>query len=267
MNTIYEEDKLRYHDECNELFAQRLPSPKKSSALGGNGGPMKQRWLFFGDSTMKRQFERSNLDKHLVGEPMIHLSGNSDPCWSSIQCEERSADRCDMAEVYGFKRAENWRKPLHFPNFEGPTHYGRENPNCSDCGGCATHFLHCSKNRMSNPNDMNECRKPKLSYGGFMKVEFAKDVELQTDFYETTQENTAMYLREHFNTPELVEEWGKPICVILTGFHDMILLIKTQHFKLANFVDNVEWYLHLMQPQCSHIIWLTNTAPSVENPR
>ena len=37
-----------------------------------------------------------------------------------------------------------------------------------------------------------------------MKVEFAKDVELQTEYYNTTQENAAMYLQEHFNTPELV---------------------------------------------------------------
>lgn len=260
------------HDECNELLAQRLPPPKPSyPEHEENPGPRKQRWLFFGDSTMKRQFTSSNLDRHLVGEP-IHFIKNRennmvDPCWTSIDCEVRESDRCGMAEVFGFKRAKTWKKPQLFPNFEGPVNYGLDHPDCSDCGGCGTHFLHCSRNKASDPDDILLCTKPKLAYGGFMKIEFAKDVELQTEHYKTTQENTAMYLREHFNKPYLVKEWGKPVCVILTGFHDMILLIKTKHFKLERFLQNVEWYLNVMKPECSHFIWLTNTAPSFENPK
>ena len=261
------------HDECNNLLSERLPPQivplNALKRKGDHPGPRKQRWLFLGDSTMRRQFTSSNLDRHLVGEPIHFIkkgrNGTADPCWTSMDCEERTADRCEMAEVYGFEPAKEWKPPTFFPNFEGPVNYGSDHPFCSDCGGCETQFLHCNINKSANRNDIKKCKQKKLAYGGYLKVEFARDVELQTEFYQTTQENTALYLKQHFNKPELVKEWGKPICVILTGFHDMILLIKTSHFELSRYVENVEWYLNVMKPECSHIIWLSNTAPSFEN--
>ena len=265
--------------ECNELLFERLPPPivptNVLQARDINVAPQKQRWLFFGDSTMKRPFTLSNLNRYLVEEPFlltkVPKEENGDQCWSSLICDERHVDRCDHASVFQFDTIPDWQSPIHSPNFEGPTNYAVDKPYCSDCGGCDPHFLHCIPNTYNPSIDiehLNEtCEKKKLVYGGFMKVEFARDVELQTSMYRTTQENTAFYLREQFNTPELVRQWGQPICVIGTGFHDMILLIKTDDFNKDRFVENVEWYLYIMKDVCSHIIWLTNTAPSYENPQ
>jgi hypothetical protein len=282
-------------EQCNMLLAHRLPplSPSK-----------KQRWLFFGDSTMKRPFSVSNLQKFIVEDPLANqqqvavkdgddggkkddsnekndddkekdtstsIIGNTvDPCYAGIKCEERHVDRCDHDKVFKFDRVDEWQSPIYFPNFEGPANYAKDKPYCSDCGGCDPHFLHCEPVQLTSKQSKEkaeQCKSNKTIYGGFMKVEFAKDVELQTPMYRTTQENTAFYLNQHFNTPYMVQEWGKPICVIGTGLHDMILLLKTEHFHMLHFIKNVEWYLMIMKNECSHIVWVTNTAPTRENKR
>ena len=305
-------------EECTDLLAHRLPPPVVPTSGFVHAGnqnadestndptlasakPRKQRWLFFGDSTMSRPFTMSNLDRYLIGEPLVFMrkdpmstsvgssvtsddvgsGGNSgDPCWSNIVCEERHADRCDHGPVFNLQPVAEWQPPIFSPNFEGPLNWAVNNPYCSDCGGCDPHFLHCvpsnqqgqalsslkASSRSTSPEQ--QCKEDKkLVYGGYMIVEFAKDVELQSPSYRTTQENIVWYLREHFNRPQLVTEWGKPVCVIGTGFHDMILLIKTDDFNMDRFVENVEWYLMLMKDECSHMIWVTNTAPSRENPK
>ena len=63
----------------------------------------------------------------------------------------------------------------------------------------------------------------------------------------------------------MVKLWGKPVCVIGTGFHDMKLLLTTELFNLDRFVENVEWYSNLMKDECSQMIWLSNTATLREN--
>ena len=263
---------LNEQDDCNELLLKRLPPPNVPM---NNSALQKQRWLFFGDSTMKHQLTLSNLNQLLVEEPLALTTNmtegkNDDQCWSSLICEERHTDRCNHASVFQFDTIPDWKSPVYSPNFEGPAGHGVKEPYCSDCGGCDPHFLHCTlvpETDRSHIADLEfkTCWKKKLVYGGYMTIEFARDVELQSSMYRTTQENTAFYLREQFNTPELVRQWGKPICVIGTGFHDMILLLVTDDFNKDKFVDNVEWYLHIMKDVCSHIIWLTNTAPSRKN--
>jgi len=276
---------IEAHDECNQVLARRLPQPIQP--MQGEG-PTKQRWLFFGDSTMKRPFQKSNLNRYLVEEPFIFQnearkdeSGNDGKfaCWTDIDCTERHVDRCDHDTVFEMERVPEaeYQSPV-WDSFEGPTNWAVGKPYCSDCGGCDPHFLHCvsttaaAKSQIDGDSEQPQqeqknCNLNSLAYGGFMKIEFAKDVEVQSSLYKTTQENTAHYLREHFNSPQMAMEWGKPICVIGTGFHDMILLLKTDNFNQGRFVENVNWYLMIMKDECSHIIWLSNTAPSRENPR
>ena len=246
------------HNECSEMLSNRVSFEN-------------QRWLFFGDSTMKRLFLMSNLGKVLIDEPHKKLNEEQHPCKSDLNCDiRRQGDRCDLHGVFGFEPPKKWKKPSFYPKFEGPANYGATHPYCSDCVGCETEFLHCTQydsNDDVNKTNSEECEEDKLVYGGYMMIEFAKDLELQTSVFRTTQENIAWFIHDKYNTPELLSKWGKPICVILTGFHDMILLIKTEHFSKKHFVENVEWYLTIMQSICGHIVWVTNTTPSRENPK
>jgi len=43
-------------------------------------------------------------------------------------------------------------------------------------------------------------------HGGFISMEFAKDIELQTPEYLTTQENVAAYIHRFWNTIDMVKE-------------------------------------------------------------
>jgi hypothetical protein len=82
-------------------------------------------------------------------------------------------------------------------------------------------------------------------------------VELQTLGYQTTQENTIDYLRREYNTPKLVRDWGRPICMVNTGHHDAAVFNAT----LEQYLANVVWYLRLLRSQCESLIWLGTTAP------
>jgi hypothetical protein len=93
--------------------------------------------------------------------------------------------------------------------------------------------------------------------GGYINVEFARDVTLQTQYHNTTQENIAMFLHHHYNLPPLLEAFGKPYCFVNTGHHDVLINGITKEV----YVENVEWYLRLLQPECHQIIWIATTAP------
>jgi hypothetical protein len=90
-------------------------------------------------------------------------------------------------------------------------------------------------------------------------VEYARDVELQTEQYSTTQENLlSNYIANNWNAPiQMIHEFGRPICVASTGLHDMAI----QNVSKAAFIQNVQWYLNILSSQCDYIIWLANTCP------
>lgn len=88
-------------------------------------------------------------------------------------------------------------------------------------------------------------------------MEFARDVEWQTKKYKTSQENLAAFLQSSFNHPTLVREFGRPICVVNTGHHD----IDIRDITLEQHIKNVQWYIELLLPQCQFIVWIETTAP------
>ena len=256
--------------DCNTLLNSRLP-------LGNQPTMNKKRWLFFGDSTMKRLFEHSPLKNHLVVGPNNRLAEvNSTGCWSDekasgMTCREKMADRCQLNDFFDLPYAEEWREPEVRPGlhkFEGPLKYGLENHYCTDCSGCKSNLLECQVDDtadIAQSDDVTQeadCARKHLTYGGFISIEFAKDVEVQTPRYTTTQENVAWYLQRSWNQPtsKVMKEWGLPICVINTGNHDVIL----PFIQTSDFIKNVEWYLNLFVNECSHFVWLSNTAPSKE---
>ena len=93
----------------------------------------------------------------------------------------------------------------------------------------------------------------------YLGVEFVRDVSHPTIGAATTQETVASYLAQH----------PKELCVVSAGLHDMAIdAIFAQNGNLelrANqsteqHVENVRWYLTLLQPGCRRIAWLPTSA-------
>ena len=99
-----------------------------------------------------------------------------------------------------------------------------------------------------------------MVHGGYVNVEFARDVEMQSSEFGTTQENIAAFLDRTYNQPELVQDFGRPICVVNAGHHDATI----PNITKEKFLTNVEWYLNLLRPQCESIIWIASTAPMTD---
>jgi hypothetical protein len=93
-------------------------------------------------------------------------------------------------------------------------------------------------------------------------VEFARDVELQTKLYSTTQENVVhSLLGKEFNPVPLVNEFGKPICIVNSGQHDIAI----PNVTLAAFLTNVVWYMDLLSTQCDYIVFISNNCPQTND--
>ena len=246
--------------DCEDMIISRLNLDSPINA--------KKRWLFLGDSTMKRLFERSILRTNLIVGPFKALSKHTrDSCWMEMEskgmmCQQRMAQRCQLNEMFDLEYAKKWRMP-DFSQFEGPLKYGLQNHYCTDCSGCLSNFLDCQVRDvgMAEPDsNLPRCERKRLTYGGYISIEFARDVEMQSPRFSTTQENVASYLHESWNKlgSKLLKEWGLPVCVVNTGNHDAMV----PGINLVNYVKNVDWYLNLFKTECSHFIWLSNTSPN-----
>jgi len=261
------------HGECHYLLHSRLPLPTLQPELSGAGhdkeiSPVdveRQRWLFFGDSTMKRLFFLSNLKTVLRDDP---LKMSSVGCLGQVTCIQKNGERCKLNDPFGLTYAEKWIPPdPHM--FSGPIVFGAGNPYCSDCAGCYSSFLQCLPlvsihngttsliNKQSYAGS-TECDagKMKYQYGGYISMEFARDAEIQTPEFQTTQENIAAFIDGVWNTPNMVAEWGKPICVLGAGIHDAMI----KNITTEDYVRNVKFMLANFVRVCGHMIWLGNTS-------
>ena len=253
------------HKQCDELFFNRLPHAEKIEGDNEQSPNRSQRWLFFGDSTMKRLFDRSDLKTLLVQDP---LAKARDGCLGQgLSCEEREADQCELNSNFDLAYADEWVSPD--PSlFEGPK---KKNAYCTDCSGCQTHFLDCRS--METPVSGGTIRAlAELTslqceenqgryYGGYMTMEFARDTEIQTPEFRTTQENIAAYIMRNWNSPDMLKHWKKPICVLGAGNHDILI----DGITTEDFVRNVKFMLTTMKPACEHMIWLGNTTNGKES--
>jgi hypothetical protein len=198
------------------------------------------RFLMFGDLTIHHLFWEGGLNKHLVDKAIEH-------CPTSL-CQIQTTDRCEL--TYGLPSItldEDYWKP-NLTKGEGPAAYGYNNPRCSDCSGCGSWFVICS-----NKNPEHRCRVP---HGGFVHMEFARDVTWQTPSYRTSQENTAKLLQDGFTT------YPHTTCVMAAGLHDMDVPLN----NVALYRQNVNWYLSIfLDKVCEHVVWLANAAPASDN--
>jgi hypothetical protein len=201
------------HAPCTELLVARLPKPQQATLTS----PQRQRWLFFGDTTMHKLNLYSKIHSRLIGDVLSKVQ-KQEPCWKSLECQQRRASRCHLNHLFGLPYAETWIQP-DSSKFEGPTGNGLENHFCQDCDGCRSNFLQCTLKENDtvtdgDNDDTNKCsHDKKLVYGGYFSIEFARDVEIQTPQYKTTQENIALFLSESWSSKgALLDDWGLPIC-------------------------------------------------------
>jgi len=251
--------------ECNAMLSGRLPPPTKYLLPGVSQKVERQRWLFFGDSTMSRLYHFSDLKNRLTPQ-----TGQGNCPVQDIVCEEHAeirGNQCGLHDVFGLERTKEWIRPDGSKD-EGPHGFGLLNPYCKDCSSCLSHFHECTHVPLEvlgtkvKSSDLG-CANTKQVYGGYFAQNFVRDVELQTPELRTTQENYAAYISRKWNTPELVRDWGKPICVVREGMHDVL----QRAYQLAvrgdfdhKFMDNIRWLLKRYQPVCQHIVWIGNTA-------
>jgi hypothetical protein len=251
--------------ECEKMIYSRLWGVKNETK-----NPKRHaRWMFWGDSTIGRLFNGIPSGLLLRGDTVS-------ACPSKYTCQHFYGGRCSWnlyqeAPPNDFK----WTKPDFSVRGEGPVAHGLENPFCTDCGGCNADFSVCQmtersqegliENRenlsQSHSVDLNQMESIKMfRYGGYVPVEFARDVELQSPEFGTTQEIMVSFLRRKYNTETLLEEFGLPICVLSTGIHDMAI----PNITISKFLVNVKWYLDLLKTECSLFIWIANTAPETD---
>jgi hypothetical protein len=257
-----------------------------------------RRWLLLGDSTVFRLF------KHLRQFLMNDSVQRYQQYWSKQQqqqCHQNESDistennyyikedfscltiqagRCNTMEQLHLPRLPT-TQPWVLPNFtmgEGPMKFGYENPYCTDCNGCDSQIISCQVSNdgtiencppvtataTSSSNDSISTSYIGPSYGGYLSVEFARDVELQTLKHRTTQENfLSMYIAHQWNQPSttMILEFGRPICVVSTGHHDVAI----PNITLQVYLQNVQWYLELLIQQCDYIIWISNNCPATDD--
>lgn len=142
------------------------------------------------------------------------------------------SDRCGLNLFWGLDTPSEWAPPNR--SFEGPTAYGALNPNCQDCSGCSSKIL-------------SSFTIPSHYTFEFYSIEFARDVEIQTSKYSTTQENL-------INTILIPKYSGFNFVYIIIqlGLHDMALEQPEEAFE-----QNLSWLIEMLQtalPQAQLII-------------
>ncbi len=195
---------------------EQLDLSARTSELDG------KRIVLLGDSMMARTVEA-------VAELLGHALGQ--PCQLT-----REGDRCGEATgVLGLQAPEwsssNGNGHIEPGPGEGPAVFGLGHPGCRDCSGCTAHFYSCGTFRLD-----------------FITVEWARDVELQSRRYNTTQE---VVVKEHFglDPPSLV--------VFNTGVHDLQLV--PQH-GWQPYSTHLRWYAAMLLAQHVPLVYVTTAS-------
>jgi hypothetical protein len=268
---------LMSHLQASLNFSRTRYWRSRGRPIGGENAKeryLNRRWLFLGDSTVFRLFLDSRLETYVLRDAIGRYKRQRGPCLFShrLQCHSVYCHRCDTMQQLSLNEASSgWVLP-DYAHGEGPVKFGYSHPYCTDCDGCDTKLLTCSLSKSDDTHCSDEFAAPSRdasslytgpAYGGYISVEFARDVELQTNQFTTTQENIlSLYIAERWNAPiEMIEEFGRPICVVSTGHHD----IAVPNITKAIYLENVQWYLEIVSQQCDSILWVTNTGPLTDD--
>jgi len=185
----------------------------------------KPHWHFFGDSQMAYVFQ--SLKTQYPYEVSVERGQL-----------KNGKDRCKLSEYLNVEKSNIWKKP-DIKLLQGPV---KAAPFCSDMNGWGP-------NMVGNEEKSIE----------YFNIEFAQDVEVQTQSVPTTQEAAALYLTN--------ENKDDHVCVVNTGLHDQIVL--NSDTPPDQFLNNVRWYLKLLDSVCGNLVWvgLTAVAEIDDNPQ
>ena len=186
--------------------------------------------LFAGDSTMRL----------LWTEAHVFQSGKPSAAQVIKSCHS------NWLHTFGIKPSKVWRQP----NLE------KEGPSLLDCMNRPTYL--CSKIAshgwhpqvfLEGDQFGQDIPGTKFVSMDFITVLYARDVLMQSELGNTTQETLLRYLQ--------LKQHIYSLCVLNTGLHDQRIL----GFKTEVYVLNVIEYLEMMSLVCQHMIWIETTAP------
>ena len=194
---------------CAAMIRSLLPAELASA-------PENISWAFIGSSVMRRTFKAITTVHNIYNRWK----------WKGTYAY---AERCNVGQFLGMKTvpSENWSKPEY--GKEGPLAFGLSNPGCADCSSCTAW--------------RNGEAAPSVDY---LPVEFARDVEIQTDATSTTQEAVGQYLARR----------GREICIVSAGVHDLAIPNVTKD----TFFRNVAFYTRQLKRGCAKIVWVTMSS-------
>lgn len=175
-------------------------------AFRGDLPKMDGHLLIIGDSTMSRLF-----DSFKEYYPRV---------------DYRTSGHCDLNQFFNFTKADPWLSPS---SDEGPCN--KPITNCQDCHGC-NHRIH----------PRLEVGVPSVEYLG---IEFARDVEIQTPKFSTTQENLInLFLKPRYASfPSLT-------VIVNSAIHDAVC-------ASVAYETNVRFLLALLKSlPNANVIWL-----------
>ena len=176
----------------------------------------------------------------------LHNVLSSTPAKECPGCIDSYAARCHNENNSAFfefpviKDNTTWKLPS---DQEGPVHFGQTFPSCMDCDNCKTNILKCA--------NLSSCQMPT---GGYLGMEFSRDVELQTNMFNTTQENLAVFLRKWIKKAGTKVKHS--ICVINVALHDMGI----SKLDDSSYFANIKWMFKVFNPVCGHFIWIHTAA-------
>lgn len=246
-------------ESCMKLLKQRILRDKASPTIP-------RRFFFLGDSTIAHfyRFMKSEIPTHdywqLTGPALANAVCPGRKSNHSLSCPLFSPRRCGLTRRFNLTEPTTGRVSPNYTAVIGPSPNGKVN--CQECFGCRSKIRFCR----------GECPSTEpstLSYtGSFFGIEFARDVELQSEEYgSTTQENMVGLIQAQYRAEGSMFNavYGGPaVCITTAGVHDTSI----PNFTIPPFLDNAEWYLALLlartdttPPVCRHVVWLHNTAP------
>jgi len=246
--------------DCHDLLTSLICSSEQNNN-NHQAPPGGRRVLLFGDSTMGMLLK--NLEDYLLYQGLSQISQT---CSNRYSCKNVTGERCRNNNLFGLDLPINntWNPPDINNYAEGPANYGLKHPHCSDCQ-CTPNLIWCNLHNETHKcqqqqQDTNGDKRIIPVHGGYIPVQFARDVVLQTPEFGTTQENVALFLNRTYNRPELVQDFGRPICVVSAGHHDAAIPGITKE----KFLTNVGWYLNMLDLQCESFIWIATTATKTD---
>lgn len=190
-----------------------------------------KRIVLLGDSMMGRTAKSfvNTLEKSFGKNGLCHMTQSGDRCGEATGILGLQPPHWECTRLNGCNGHSAAAEG------EGPLGFGAHHPGCRDCSGCDAAFVHCGALRVD-----------------FIAVEWARDVELQTLHYNTTQEVVAT---EHFrkDPPDMV--------IFNTGAHDIDFF---QEHGSKFYETHLRWYTELLLARNVPVLFL-NSASIADN--